>query len=143
MRLIVVNQDICFVGVVAGVGHLPAHTIISIHHIKYPLQSPVGRSIQSQKVRPMCPVCQLVAYMCNQERIYSLHGQESPEDFLMERSWGLLYQCATRVRRLSLPFVLSGTSVLTGTLRTLWSVFLSHTVPSLAKKERIILTVLE
>ena len=124
MRLIVVNQDICFVGVVAGVGHLPAHTIISIHHIKYPLQSPVGRSIQSQKVRPICPVCQLVAYMCNQERIYSLHGQESPEDFLMERSWGFLYQCATRVKRLSLHFVLSGTSVLIGTLRTLWSVFL-------------------
>ena len=67
MRLIVVNQDICFVGVVAGVGHLPAHTIISIHPIKYPLQSLVVRSIQSQKVRPICPVCQLVAYMSRPE----------------------------------------------------------------------------
>ena len=48
---------------VAGEGHLPAHTIISIHPIKYPLRSPVGRSIQSQKVRPICPVRQLVAYV--------------------------------------------------------------------------------
>ena len=44
MRLIVVNQDIFFVGVVAGVGHQPAHTIISISLSKTPLQSLVVRS---------------------------------------------------------------------------------------------------
>lgn len=53
---------------VAGVGHLPADTIISIYPIKYPFQQLVERSIRFPNLRPMCPVCKLVAYMCNQER---------------------------------------------------------------------------
>ena len=49
---------------VAGVGHLPANTTISINPIKYPLQQLVERSHHFPNLRPMCPVCQLVAYMC-------------------------------------------------------------------------------
>ena len=53
---------------VARVGHLPANTTISIYPAKYPFQQLVEQSHHSPNLRPMCPVCQLVAYMCNQKR---------------------------------------------------------------------------
>ena len=91
-------------GFVAGVGHLPANTIISISLSKTPPQSPVGRSIQSQKVRPICPVCQLVAYMSRPEAKIADkdHTVKGPQRFiLMDRSWGFLYQCAATKRNTS------------------------------------------